>query len=80
MDNTMKIKPFINTFPPKNRLSKAKMARMKVIEILVRTATVFSKPELLPPKNISTVGTIKTANKMIFRRLNPSTVKWNEVK
>ena len=70
MDKTMKTKPFINTLPPKNKVSKAKMARMNVIEILVRTATVFSKPELLP-KNIITVGTIRIANKMIFRKSIP---------
>ena len=76
----MKSKPFINTLEPRNKVNKANKVSISDMDILVRTATVFSKPEFLPPKSMSAVGTIRRTNSMIFHKLNPSTEKWKAVK
>ena len=80
MARTMKINPFISTLPPKNSITTAKKAMMMVMEILVLTATVFSKLALLPPKSKSIVATTRATNNKIIFKLNPSTTNLSDVK
>ena len=80
MDNTMKIKPFINTLLPKNKSNRANAAIITVIEIFVLTATVFSKLALPLPVKRKMVDTIKIPNKKIIFKLKPFTENLIEVK